>query len=721
MWRAVSFVISQRASTEVGSGVGRQGIRLRRGLSISRSLNEAELRVADVSAVLDVLLPGAEVSATRDSSMNEVSVVILEATDRDRTLAEQMAQMTLVVPIELTSAIRSEVFFVSPPQVVSVAVSAPPPPPRPPIAPHPSAPLAQHAGENSTSDSLPTLPESTGASQALTDLNDGTSSALHIIVIIAVVAVLAVLLIVLTVIYCLRRRRLALTAKDICDAHTIEVRVDRFSSPPQRISIAEPLAEALASKKDDVPMALQRIRSLRMRSVPSVTSASIDAPSEDTLAIGADVELELDMEFDILRKNMARRASAAQNQPRLEQRRLQVQRADALLMAWQNRERSVTSMKLVHDLPVGHELRTFDPDSFANRALVAQQASVLAQAARRNARMRLCASDDECISSPLRTATLDPITGTIRRASLTGGRFHARDLASQFSRTEAEHDGEADPDKWFLSAMTVSSREVPDTFASPEFQGRLGRAREARRTGEGGRQLELAAPGTPCASASQRVDSTTQGEKTPSRGSASKPRSLAEIRSASPRRCQSCTPGSLATAALDPLTNALHTASMLGIEPPPPPDQWRSDEVDVVALARDAPERVRRARTDREARMGRLSKEDQSPAHTSATRGDHKIGVAQQQECRGRSFDVITKGAATTPPPRALKQELCLTDGGMAGRGTPSPSTTGSRDSNSAQDTQDSSLGGSPIEVGPFPSPTSSDRLTRGVDKWGLD
>ena len=43
-------------------------------------------------------------------------------------------------------------------------------------------------------------------------------------------------------------------------------------------------------------------------------------------------------------------------------------------------------------------------------------------------------------------------------AALTGGRMHARDLASLSTRSEAQHDDEPDPNRWLLGAMTSTVR-----------------------------------------------------------------------------------------------------------------------------------------------------------------------------------------------------------------------------------------------------------------------
>ena len=228
---------------------------------------------------------------------------------------------------------------------------------------------------------------------------------------------------------------------------------------------------------------------------------------------------ELGMEFDILRLNMERRASSKEDLPRLQQRRLQTQRAEALLLRWQNRERSVLSLKLVRDLPASHQLNSFDPESVANRTHVAQQAHLLAIAARRRARSRLFAS-----ASAASDADLDPITGVIQRASLTGGRMHACDLASLSARG-TERDGESNPDKWLLGILTA--REAAEPWASPAVQGRLSRAREARRSSEEEDADRLwGTPNTP-----RDVRSPRSGAA-PDSAPATKPRSLAEIRSA---------------------------------------------------------------------------------------------------------------------------------------------------------------------------------------------
>jgi len=479
-----------------------------------------------------------------------------------------------------------------------------------------------------------------------------------LVIVLASVGSLGVLaVLVLAVLAVCWRRRKARAKKDAeaLEAQPVDVRVDLWSgtasepastkvqaSPP---SMEEPLAAALepaaspSKRADQVPAALQRIRSLRMRaSAPEPAPAAVFEPgspgAEEDAVMAAKVERELGMEFDVLRelqdRNMERRAAAAENVMRLHQLRVQVQRAEALLMAHHNRERSVLSAKLLHELPAGHNLRSFDPNSFSNQALVTQQARVHATAARRSARARLFAMQNGGATPPA-DASLDPITGIIRRASLTGGRLHACDLASQSVRTQGERDGETDPDKWLLSVMSTPFQSGEPSL-SPAVISRLNRARESRRPeeracGSTTRQSALrrvdSAPSGASTFTLRRVDSAPSALRTSPSGqdssavasSPTKPRSLFEIRAArdggrSPRReGEGSTPAPPSSERLDPLTDALHTASMMGIEPPPPPRDWQKDgEVDLVALARDAPERVRRARSDREARLGLVSK-----------------------------------------------------------------------------------------------------------------
>jgi len=396
------------------------------------------------------------------------------------------------------------------------------------------------------------------------------------------------------------------------------------------------------------------------------------------------------MEFEILRQNMARRAKAVENLPRLQQRRLEVQRGDAVLLAWQNRERSVLSKKLVHQLPAGHQLRTFDPESLANRALVAQQASVLATAARRRARARLYAADNT--NSAAASATeLDPITGVIQRASLTGGRLHARDLASQSARSDAEHDDEPDPVKWLFSAVTSSTIVPPLELAtSPAVKTRVGRARSARMSGNDIEPLWV-----------EQSDVTTPTKKPPV--TPRSPRSLSEIR-ASRDAVTPSRPDALAAQDLDPLTDALHTASMLGIAPPPPPGDWRTVDADPVTVSRDAPERVRRARSDHEARLGVVAKspagKTPEPAVLEPTRPTAK---------RRLTSPLPAAGGSSASSSGMLNLHVLSADNVSQQATKRTLSTTESDGSSSGKD-QASPPSGSPERVSPvsadLPSPT---------------
>ena len=264
---------------------------------------------------------------------------------------------------------------------------------------------------------------------------DGEAAGSSASVVVAATAATAFLclLLLLAALVCRHRRRRR-REKEACEATTVDIKIDLVSA--KNDDIAGDLAEAIApqtAQRVDVPAALQRIRSLRMRSAAPGTAGSRFAPSspgDDDPENNVDVEAELGMEFDILRQNMQRRVSKVENLPRLERRHLQVQKVDALLLAWQNRERSVLSVKLLHDLPATHELRSFDPESFANRAMVTQQARILTREARRRASARLHGGG-AVMGGAAGDADLDPITGVIRRASLAGGRLNACDLASQ--------------------------------------------------------------------------------------------------------------------------------------------------------------------------------------------------------------------------------------------------------------------------------------------------
>ena len=601
MWRAVTFGLNngdarRRLSEPQGASSSDHNLTNASNRPPLQTGTRVLLRIAEVQAELRVLLTAQpEISLSQDSATGEMTAVILESEGR---VAEQIVQTVLVLPARLSSQTGTEVVFSSPPTIVFIMVSAPPPPPQPPKLPPPHAPPTEPV--------VYEAPTNLSAAVAQSLNVDAQSTSAVPIIIATILGVVAVMVLVTVGIYWRRRKRatkevFTRTANDLVpsmDPWDAEKRI----SKPQPASIAEPLANALA----DAPTALQRIRSLRMRNTPAPTNkSSAWSPGEDDAA-GINLELELGMEFDILREHMERRATNVENHPRLQKRRLQVERADALLLAQQNRERSVISKKLVHDLPPGHHLRTFDPDSLANRNLVFEQAAILVTAARRRARARLFAADRASAD-----ASLDPITGVIKRASLTGGRLHAFDLTSLSIRTERRQDGEPDPEKWLLGILS-DSRDFAEP--SPSIHNRLTRARERRFSSEGlvGGESGVLQPSPMRRSISEELIR-----------SPAKPRSLSEIRSTSqsPRRERS--DSELPHRSLDPLTNNLHTASMMGFDLPPPPGEWRKEELDVVRIARDAPERVRRARRDSEARLASTGK---SPARRRLTLGDNATG-----------------------------------------------------------------------------------------------
>ena len=81
---------------------------------------------------------------------------------------------------------------------------------------------------------------------------------------------------------------------------------------------------------------------------------------------------------------------------------------------------------------------------------------------------------------------------------------------------------------------------------------------------------------------------------------------LAEIRSASgasPLPPSPTPPQAASSAPLDPLTDALHAASMFGVQPPPPPHDWSgAQRPGRAVISAEAAERMARVRADRESR-----------------------------------------------------------------------------------------------------------------------
>jgi len=669
MWRAVTFALSSS-----GSDAGRQlssfSVNNTRKAAVSGQPSAAAIPVATVQNTLGSLLPASlQVTISQEATTGNVAVSIMEGSAGSGLRAEQILQLMFAVPERISSETNAHLYFASPPTIVLVSVSAPPPPPQPPKDPPPRSPPSMPPP-------TPHTPALSSAAASQSSLN-GEGGANPILLVVAAVGAAAAALVFVTF-----RRRMCngritgsapkdLLAAQSVDAHVIDVAHEKDDGtsepacPPKKLSepqaFVETLAAALAPASDSihVPTALQRVRSLRMRaSPPRACSAAPteSSPEEDSSA--AEVELELDMEFGMLRENMQRRSSATENIPRLEQLRTQVQRADAIILAHQNRVRSVLSKKLLSDLPSEHLLRTFDPDCFANRALVAQQASVLVTDARRRVRMRLC-EEQNCATAVSTDANLDRITGAIKRASLTGGRIHASDLTSRSIRgTEGKHDPECSPEEWLVGAMSMSC-ESGEPAANVEFHFRMSRAR-AKNAADGSSSRQR--------SAFKRIDvqpSALHSSPDPLTSPA-KPRSLFEIRRSS--RDSSSTVTSTRqeegeAEALDPLTNALHVAEIMGIEPPPPPrDHW-SDEVDLVKLTRDAPERVRRARKDRETRLAPAT----APAAASAP-ADATNGSCDTWTTRRLDAATLQNAKANLPTPstpessgQASPAEMCAT------------------------------------------------------------
>lgn len=701
-WRAVTFALALDTNPEERSS----GVETNSGWGgLLRRLTSLTLRVSDVEREIRSLVPAeVEMTVSRDDVTGQVTAFILEAGPGGMR-AEQIVQAVLILPSRVSNSTGSSVTFAARPMVVTTAVSAPPTPRQPPTRPPPSAP------DNATStpfNPVSDLDTPLSSDSALRSVDAGSGGAVT-----GGIVVVFLLLCLLAAAAAYRWQRHRMKAKYDCETAAIDIKVELSEDTQQaRQKLArdaragqEALAEALepASVARDVPSALLRIRGLRMRNAPdAITPVKFGErkPSEeDSPAIGADEEEELDLEFEILRQNMERRAKTAENLPRLQKRRVEVQRAEAFMLAWQNRERSVLTKKLVHQLPAAHELRTFDPESFANRALVAQQTCVLVAAARRRARARLYAMDNSTTAAGV-GAALDAITGSIQRASLTGGRLHARDLASQSARSGAECDGEPDANKWLLGVMTINAKVEPvEPALSPAVQNRLTRARSARKFGD--------FPEPPC---------IEPGLTTPSRkprltagdfgGSASKTRSLSEIRAALGAATPSRPDGPVHQD-LDPLTDMLHTASMLGMAPPPPPGDWRKDEVDLVTLVRDAPERVRRARSDREARLGLAAKSSPAIIKSSNKSQGEMNAAGMTLEPSELSTSSLHQGSSSassrpgSPSSGGMLKLRWLSAESLAQQTRKSPSATESDGSSSVKDQASPPVGSPEQRVSP--------------------
>lgn len=358
---------------------------------------------------------------------------------------------------------------------------------------------------------------------------------------------------------------------------------------------------AVGTSKSTCPAGLCRNASCL---TPTHTTALKSSTSRDEDDVVSSVEREL---------SNLRASHMAASQERREARLVQHEDADSLLQAQRERLRMVRSL-------TGEE-RAFDPDSLANRALVQEQARAHSMHARLRTRERMRRAshcDGPVTEDPtVDEDRLDPITGTIKRASISGGSLHPLDLTSgvvKYSNKGVEV-GE-DPQQWLLQMMmmpggraSISSETDDTTVAS-----RLARARVAAPTTGSDRS---STPTQPAACPSTKLASGSAAAQQPGvdlPGAAPPPRSLLEIRKARRRMSAAnevyapdhqaqppavCEPAPCGQ--LDPLTDALHTATTMGIALPPPPS-IEAAQNRPHAMSCDARARLERVRRDLGAR-----------------------------------------------------------------------------------------------------------------------
>lgn len=351
---------------------------------------------------------------------------------------------------------------------------------------------------------------------------------------------------------------------------------------------------------------------------------------------------------------------------RLEQHREEHKRADELLQQQQSDAQRRSS--LVSGLTPGGS-RFYEPNSAENLALIREQALALTLHARRRAREK--AGKAEGLRAP---ADLDSITGSIRASATLGGTMLT---PGRSSRRSSESEDEGDADQWLVSVM--SPEAAADAAASVAAASRVARARAltpgrrstsfpAAPTGKGSSAANTASR----VARARRVAEANRPDGDPSYAHAhsvpdagnrtlslrdlysasegasptvrpKKPRSVMEI-----RRSNSLShlepPTATAAPKLDPNTEALHLAAMVGV-PPPPPNPLTPEQ----RLSRsDSTSRMERVRSDRESRD--LSRSNSLSRSHSAKRTPLRDADVAKPKPKTLDF-------GASPPPEALGNE----------------------------------------------------------------
>lgn len=567
----------------------------------------AILRREHVGEAIDWVLPPESVSTiSQVDGRDGIVVLILETRGvPGLSVDEIMHTVHGVLLANLSHKVSAHVGFSSPPQVTLAIVSAPPPPPKewPPSA----------------------------AETGLSGVPDERMVGSILLVVMAISGTALVLYIVNLASWHQRRRRKQLASKPT-RISTTEVEtpiITTTETPPSLIKGPGPALYAsmvsvtaeqppIDGPNDDsldidvdifdpsrVPYTpsclnqhirsnLDRIRAERRSRKGSNTGredATVDA-SEDE-----DGEAHLEEESSALERLRNVRMSAVEqgSSLRLEQRIEEQRRADALLQQQQRKVRELMSSAQ------NGQGRIYDPDSAENRALIREQALALTLHARRRARDKVRSEGSQAVEQEL-----DSITGSIHRSAMTGGLLHACDLSLDHARGNQKSnlntdDVNSSADAWLANVMAPVSKTAVESGVA--LAGRVARAR--RTCSVAG---SVASPTTTARVRRAMCDQESSSSRVRCGSTyledivspTKKPRGLMEIRSQSLTCCRTSTaknePGS-SIEQLDPLTDALHRASLFGVTPPPPPDDWTSDP---NALSPNAAERMARVRADRE-------------------------------------------------------------------------------------------------------------------------
>lgn len=627
MWRAVRFALSPTAARFRSlSANGTLPV-----MTGSANASHSSLRVDDVHRILLRLVPmDPGLITTSQGNGGEVVAQLLEALDQRKLRAEEIVQTVERLPEMVSSEVGMRVAFSSPPVIVLVPVSAPPPPPKTPPPPSPSSPRSQDIARVGL--------VLDGGEQV-----DGGRALIYGLVSASAVCVLLIFLLLATVLY--RRKRKQAEHKLQQQAKAVAFSLEQADHTRKENAALAALASG------EGPAALLGIRkqpSLMATFAPKNGQQRRPSREERT---SKEEEIDIGFVTEELEGLMSIRRAVDERQRRLELRREQVRSVDDLLQRQQSREHSACSCQA----PFG--------STAANQALVRDHARSHAMDARRRARaqMEQKAVDSEGEGGGV-AAPLDPITDTIRIAAVSGGRLPPAEFASpalslskQVSRDDDHEEGRRDPHVWLQRTMSTSSLPIAESgSASGAVQAaRMARVRSAARlqrsqseetsatdsaraarmsrvraaarlhrdspSGESPLQDHRAADSSSAKSGSPFKDDLTtrrlslsSGTDLPGKPQRRPPRSLAEIRSAraakggeSPNASRKAAAAETEHVRLDPLTDALHTASMCGVLPPPPPKPSRN--VDPVLATREVSARIARIRREHQQRRASMA------------------------------------------------------------------------------------------------------------------